>query len=185
MPRVRTPRRVYRASPGAPFSQSQAPAVGKRLEQLERRGRVTPAAIVADAEEPSSPLHPYFTWDDAAAAGKYRLVEARNLANHLVIVMEKDGKEIETKGWFNVVVENQEESDGDESPDRSYASFATVENSPELRAQVIAQALHELKSWKARYGQYRELFSIVAAIDGAEAMSNAARETPPPATETE
>lgn len=42
-------------------------------------GRLTPEQVVEDARAEDSPLHSHFTWDDAEAAQKYRLNEARAL----------------------------------------------------------------------------------------------------------
>lgn len=40
-----------------------------RLEDLRRRdGLLQPAAVVEDARDESSPLHPLFEWDDRKAA---------------------------------------------------------------------------------------------------------------------
>lgn len=51
-----------------------------RLRQLEDRdGRLIPTMVVNDAKDPDSPLHSYFTWDDAEAASQHRLEQARQL----------------------------------------------------------------------------------------------------------
>lgn len=42
-------------------------------------GRLTPDLVLEAASDPDSPLHSYFTWDDAEAAHKRRLDEARTL----------------------------------------------------------------------------------------------------------
>jgi hypothetical protein len=167
---------TYAAAPGAPFNDREAPAIGLRLELLEARGPVTPDAIVEDARAPESPLHPFFTWDDAAAADSWRKDEARHLTNHLLVKIYRDGREVETKGWHSIKIVNA----GPEGPERAYASLATVSNSPALRAQVVAQAVKELAYWQRRYGQYEELFGVSAAIDKArECLEGAARETKP------
>lgn len=57
------------------------PAMVKRLEALARQhgGTLTPAEVVADAQNPRSPLHEAFPWDDAQAAHEHRLQIARML----------------------------------------------------------------------------------------------------------
>lgn len=60
--------------------------VADRLEQLEQAsGNLSPAAVVADAEEINSPLHDFFEWDDSAAAQQYRLSQARLLIRRVKI----------------------------------------------------------------------------------------------------
>jgi len=54
-------------------------AVRERLDSLAARGHLTPRDVVADAKRKDSPLHSYFEWDNAKAATKYRLVQARRL----------------------------------------------------------------------------------------------------------
>lgn len=46
---------------------------------LEHDGKLTPDVVVAEANDPDSPLHRHFTWDDSEAAAKQRLHEARQL----------------------------------------------------------------------------------------------------------
>lgn len=50
----------------------------KALDTLAgRSGRLTPAGVVEAARPTRSPLHPFFTWDEHAAAAKWREQEAR------------------------------------------------------------------------------------------------------------
>jgi len=53
--------------------------ITQELKSLERDGKLYPADVVNAARSPSSPLHPYFDWDDSSAAEKYRLDQARAL----------------------------------------------------------------------------------------------------------
>jgi hypothetical protein len=51
----------------------------KALDSLARGGKLTAADVVAAARPARSPLHRFFTWDQAVAADKCRLDEARRL----------------------------------------------------------------------------------------------------------
>jgi hypothetical protein len=166
--RVRAPTppvRRYRANKGAPFTQKEAPAVGLRLEQLERQGPVTPEAVVEDARDCASPLNKFFTWDDCEAARLRRLDEARRLVNHLVTVVVHGGHDTEVRGFHSVLIVQAETQE----IERAYASLATVENSPALRHQVVENAWRELRAWRRRYGTYRDLLPVIEAIEAAEA----------------
>lgn len=59
----------------------QKQAVKDRLEAIRERngGTLTPADVVADAKQKTSPLHDHFTWDDKEAAHQHRLNQAREL----------------------------------------------------------------------------------------------------------
>ena len=63
------------------MSREKKRAVAERLAYLTVRGngRLTPLAVVLDAEDPASPLHDHFEWSDEKAAAKYRLEQARSL----------------------------------------------------------------------------------------------------------
>lgn len=52
-----------------------------RLQRLivKNNGRITPDAVIADAQDKESPLHGVFEWDDSKAAHQYRLEQAREL----------------------------------------------------------------------------------------------------------
>ena len=56
-------------------------AVADRIERIRLRngGLLTPNDVVTDAEDKSSPLHSFFTWDDEKAAKERRLDQARDL----------------------------------------------------------------------------------------------------------
>lgn len=60
----------------------------KRLEEIERRDdTLRPSAIVAEAQDPESPLHEYFEWDDRKAAADWRLNQARELIRKVRLVI--------------------------------------------------------------------------------------------------
>lgn len=164
----------YKAAPGAPFPKKDAPVIGKRLEQIEEeQGRITPEAVVADSRRRGSPFQKLISWDDASAAQSWRLAQARNIINHVVVVfVSVGGVEKESKGFHSV----RFASPDSQREERSYASMSTVDNDPELREQVIAEALRRLEYWKEEYGKYRELWGVVKAIgEATKRMASAAR----------
>jgi hypothetical protein len=62
-------------------------AIRDRLARLTRigNGRLTPTAVVEDAQSEDSPLHPFFEWDDDKAAHEHRLDQARRLIRSVKI----------------------------------------------------------------------------------------------------
>jgi hypothetical protein len=62
-------------------------AILARLQSLEVVGRLTPDAIVADAQDEDSPLHECFEWDDSEAAHKFRLTQARGLLERMELAV--------------------------------------------------------------------------------------------------
>lgn len=59
-------------------------------------GCLTPEAVVAAAREPTHPLHEMFTWDDADAAEKHRLDQARQIIRSVRVVVQTDTREVST-----------------------------------------------------------------------------------------
>ena len=61
-----------------------------------RDGVLTAEAVLAAAKKQRSALHPYFEWDDAAAAMKHRLEQARQLIkSYRVRVIAEDAETVQ------------------------------------------------------------------------------------------
>ena len=151
----------YKAAKGAQFSQDAAQVIGQHLETLEV---VTPASVLADACKKRSPLHEHFEWDDTIAAERHRLQQARNLVNHLVVVVKINGTEQDTKAFHNISIEFEDESKGD-----IYAQVSVVKANKAYAEQVVRKAYAELKAWERRYRQYDEVFGpVFGSIDDLE-----------------
>ena len=69
------------------MSPEKREAIRLRLEAIAalNGGRITPQQVVDDARDEESPLHDSFTWDDAEAADKQRLTEARLLLRTMYV----------------------------------------------------------------------------------------------------
>ena len=153
-----TKARRYRAARGAQFNQVDAQTIGVHLEKMEL---VTAETVVEDAVRKRSPLHKHFEWDDSIASERYRLAQARNLINHLeVIVITERGKE-STRAFHNVTVQFDDETEGG-----IYAPISVVRQDQAMRSQVIRKAMAELRAWERRYKQYEDIFGpVIDAID--------------------
>ena len=58
-------------------------------------GAVTAETLLSEAENPTSPLHEFFEWNDSEAARQYRLAQARAMlmASRMVAVLSKQSRE--------------------------------------------------------------------------------------------
>lgn len=123
------------------------------LEDIEKRnhGLLTPRHVVDEAEDPLSPLHNYFEWDDSEAGRKYRLYQARQLISKVRVRIE-DNRE---QKYFNATV-----SIG-ESRTQGYVSRERVKSEDEIYAQVLQQAAQELIYWRKKYSSIKELRGII------------------------
>lgn len=156
---ARKTKKTYRAAPGAQYSHRKAAVIGAELEKLGQS--VTPLAVVVAATPTKSPLHDQFEWDDSVAAQSYRVFQARQLINHLqVVVVQASGESAAMKAYFSQVVESEDE-DANLIKERKYLSVELVASSPVSAGNAIQQAKAELLSWKSRYERYREFFAAV------------------------
>lgn len=84
----------------APLTPEHRAAVRRRLADLEdANGRLTPDDVVADAQNPDSPLHELFQWDDAKAAHQHRLDQARQLITTIRVVTKTSKSVVQTVAY--------------------------------------------------------------------------------------
>lgn len=146
----------WRAHAGVPIP---AQVAGEELERIRTRnnGRLSQDAVIVEARDKASPLHPAFEWNDKKAAHQYRLTQAGYVIRMLsVTYVEEDKKTEPVRAFVNV-------SRGE---DRSYTSIAHAMSDDELREQVLAKALKELQDWQDRYAELAEFANIFSAIEG-------------------
>jgi hypothetical protein len=155
------------------YADADANAVGHRIEAIAKKSGTAfemapPKAIVDDARKKTSPLHPLFTWDDAAAAEEWRVQEARQLVKNLVRVVireESDGEPERVRAFVSVK---------DEEGNRGYVTTVLAASEPALRRQMVEDALNGLRAWRARYKELSELRPVLDAIEQVEEELNAA-----------
>jgi hypothetical protein len=140
---------VYRAAPGARYNHKEAQIIGETFESMTATGQsVTPDSVVAFATLEDSPLHSYFTWDDTEAAKRWRKHEARQLLNHLLVIVETpSGSRIERAAYSVRIVTEEEVT----RPQRHYISIGMLKGSEELQEQMREEAWSELRSFTQKY----------------------------------
>jgi len=135
-------------------------AVGRIIESMDMP---TPPAVVDAARAEDSPLHRYFTWDDGAAAEKWRLDEARKLVRSIhVVVVGDDHQEYAVRAFSLIHVRTPDNSeteviecnDLEESESRRYVPIRVVRANPEMARDVRAEAQQQLTRWYQTYLRY-------------------------------
>lgn len=139
------------------FGGVDAQIVGEELERLGsgNLGALRPAAVVAAARSPTSPLHPAFEWDDSVAAEAHRKQQARQLIGAIVTVVPESRSTEPVRAFINV---RQQE-------DQSYVPIRVALGDDALRAAVLAQATRELVAWRQKHRELNELADLFAQID--------------------
>ena len=133
-----------------------AQIAAERLKKIKaQHGAITPRAVVDDAENPRSPLHPCFEWDDETAADNFRLFQARKLIGSIVVAEIDDQPiNLETRAFVHVT------NDG-----HHYEAVEVAMAHEGMRNEVLERAKREIKLWRARYAGYEEFVDIVMSID--------------------
>jgi len=139
------------------------PVIIDEIQKLvdENDGVLMPEAVVESATPEESPLHKYFTWDDTAAAHKYRMEEARGLLQIVVRVIERPKA---NPIYMRVVTSLT----SDRSHGGGYRLTTNVLSEKDLRAQFIQDALDEMRSFRRKYEGIIELVDVFAAMAAAE-----------------
>lgn len=109
--------------------------------------------VVQEARRPTHPLHDRFEWDDTKAAHAHRLAQARELIRVAVTVLP--GQRTPVRAFVSLP--------NDRTPEGGYRRTEDVLTSADLRAQLLAGALAELRALEARYGRLEELAEVFSA----------------------
>lgn len=148
---------IYQWKHGFPNRKVDPMKAGAQLEHIRRyRHIVTPEAIVEDSKRPDAALNPIFEWNNVVAGRLFRLSQARNVLQSLVIVREDAPDKPPIRAYVHL--------NGDEDADSRYEKIQVVMADAELRRQVLQTAWRELQGWRGRYDEYKEFAAIFAAI---------------------
>lgn len=129
------------------------PLVVDALRQIlkkNKKQKLLPVAVVNEARDPESPLHRYFEWDDSKAAHAHRLDQARHLIASIEII--SDDKSDPRPAFVSLASDRI--SGG-------YRDVNHVMSSAELRREMMATALGELKAIQARYDRLADLVKVI------------------------
>lgn len=131
------------------------------LSQDRKYHSVTTKAVVADARQPSSPLHKYFEWNNGRAAARFRLEQARDLLQAVYITVQVKGGAVTVRAFEAVVRPG--------SGDRVFAPHEAVKNNPNLRLQAVRAVLSLMESCVDKCRDYEETLPIAQVFDKVKA----------------
>lgn len=128
----------------------------KEIDRIGKacRGKLKAEAVVAAAEDPASPLHALFQWDDKVAARERRLDIARDIIRVYVVVMPAKRRPV--RAWVSVSTPG-------------YRSIASVMSSEQLRSAHLETALSAAEEFANRYPELEEWEIVRSAIISAVA----------------
>lgn len=113
----------------------------------------TTAQILDKARDEQTELHKCFDWNDAEAAEKWRLQQARHIVCNLVIKEKSDTPRPEVRVFFKT------------DADSGYKPTVLIMQDKDEYRKLLDRALAELNSFKAKYKTLVELDCVFDAID--------------------
>lgn len=148
---------IYEWRNGYPGSRGvDAQVAGEICETIRKRcgGKLMPRDVVEEAANDKSPIHPVFEWDDEKAAEEFRLEQARSMLRSIFVKISEADELINQ--YVNVRFADD---------DRCYVGIQQAVQDPEMRKQLLDQALREIVAWRKRHRQLKELSAVFDAVD--------------------
>lgn len=135
--------------------------VYEELQEIEaRNGILKPESVVEYARNPTTTLHTQFEWDDAKASEQWRLQQARQIIRVAVTVLPHT--ETTTRAFVSLKEDRYNGS--------GYRNIASVLSDEEMRRKLLDEAMEDIKSFRSRYSELKELSAIFSAMEKTEAQ---------------
>jgi hypothetical protein len=128
--------------------------------RLQHNNELSPELVVESAKDPDSLIHPWFDWDDAEAAKKHRLDQARKLIRSIEVVRVVLD-EPQPVRVFHVVRTERIES----KVKTYFSSMDEILADADARQRLIEQARREAKALRDKYVHLVELSYLWENID--------------------
>lgn len=124
-----------------------------RLRKLEAvNNGLTAKDVVEDAEDPTSPLHEFFEWNDARAASEYRLTQARELIRRYEITFTKAEGVGRVRAFFFVPSAGK------------YRSAESVASNKSMSDEVLGEMRKEVAQLATRTRAFEQFIPEAKAI---------------------
>lgn len=134
----------------------------RELERIRKDndGNLELAEIVRQSKPKDAPLHNEFEWNNARAADKYRLQQARYIARSIEVV-RPEAPTVQSRAYEVVEVTQKAE----EKSKKVYKPVEDILSDPIARDDLIAQAIKDAHAYKRRYHALSELSKVFHAMD--------------------
>lgn len=164
--------------PSSKISRTQVQEVARELRYVQQAdGAIKEAAVVRRARDPQSPLHSYFTWDDTAAAEKYRHIEAQSLIRQIRLVQVgiPEAEQPVIRAFIHVRAHDKEEA----FEGHAYISIERVMEDVHYQQQMLDEAKATLLIFKRKY---EDLLMWVGALGSVERVQSKLEKAKPEKT---
>lgn len=122
------------------MDKSKQKQIERALTRLctEGGGRLTAEAVLREAEDPASPLHSEFEWDDGEAARLYRLNQARTLIKTVRVEVRTDTRVLSAPVYVRDPSANRNE--------QGYVQAATLRTERGLALEALRSEFDQLSA---------------------------------------
>ena len=154
-----------------------AATVGGVLEKIEReQGKVDAETFLDYSRDEKTETHGMFEWNDSIAAERFRLGQARKIINQLeVCVVYEEAVPVEMQVELNEAQRSRPTVSAYVNVNKRapgaraiYMNVESAMSDSETRKQVLENAMQELKAFKQKYRQLKELSDVFRAIEKLE-----------------
>jgi hypothetical protein len=125
----------------------------KKIYEVDKK--ISPSKVLELAKEPNHPLHRFFEWDDEVASNKYRLIQARELINGIIIqiINEDKNEKYKFRAFLSVSEDENRELviNGNQHTENYFVSIEDIDNNEVLINYQKIKAKSELKAFQVKY----------------------------------
>ena len=126
----------------------------KCYDECQTLKEVTPENVLAKAKNKKTELHKCFEWDDSVASEKYRLIQAREIIRHFVIMPPEKKEDAPKVRSYQVTTKRN-----------VYEPTRIIMQKPDEYMALLKRAKAELEAFKQRYKTLTELEELFEVID--------------------
>lgn len=131
----------------------------------DRHSELTPELVLKEASNPDHPLHKRFTWDDSAAAQKWRVHQAQVLIRSVNVVIERssDSAPLRVRAFVSKTEIHQGMDDDVDEQSGVYLPVEEVVADDVLRTAWFHSLRRDWERLKAKAGASQEFAQMVIA----------------------
>jgi hypothetical protein len=126
-------------------------ATRELIRLYNRDGKLTQEQVVAEATDPSSPLHRHFEWDDQSAAHRWRLDQAEILIRSAEVWITIEEHKVKVRAIPHVT-------------GSGYVPLDEALARKPLRDQLMADLQRDIDRMVSRYERYRFAAGVVSDL---------------------
>lgn len=118
---------------------------------FDQYGEISPETVVDESRSEDAVLHPLFEWDDAKAAEKYRITQARFIIRNIEHESATENGPVVVRSYSQA--------------EHNYAPTKTILADIDLRNLLLERALKEFEEYRAKYHSLAVLATVFEAMD--------------------